>query len=68
VAFIKGDYNSYTTKRNKYLLETLEPEAMDSFSIGIFSTLCYSKKAILIMFFEDLNYNFKRKSKTKNRI
>jgi hypothetical protein len=41
------------TKRVKYLLETLEPEGIDSFSIGIFSIRCYSKEGYSSYVFED---------------
>lgn len=45
LAFAKGDYVVETRQKGvKYLLETLEPEGIDSFSIGIFSILCYSRK------------------------
>jgi hypothetical protein len=42
-----------TNKGVKYLLETLEPEGIDSFSIGIFSIRCYSKEGYSELCFED---------------
>jgi hypothetical protein len=52
VAFAKGDYMIPTQQKGiKYLLETLEPEAMDSFSIEFFRHYVTAKKAIPI--FED---------------
>jgi hypothetical protein len=42
-----------TQQRNKYLLETLEPEAMDSFSIGIFRHYVTAKEGYSDYVFED---------------
>jgi hypothetical protein len=48
----KGIMLSKRDKGVKYLLETLE-EGIDSFSIGIFSIRCYSKRRLLKLCFED---------------
>ncbi|WP_321538438.1 hypothetical protein [Flavobacterium piscinae] len=52
IAFKKGDFFIPTQQfAVKYLLETLEPEAPDSFLIGIFLMLYYNKKkAIRLMY------------------
>jgi hypothetical protein len=52
VAFAKG-YHSYTTKRIKYLLETLEPEAMDSFFNWNFRHYILAKEGYSDYVFED---------------
>jgi UPF0288 family protein (methanogenesis marker protein 3) len=50
LAFAKGDY-VVETRQKELISETLEPEGIDSFSIGIFSIRCYSKRRLLKLCF-----------------
>ena len=59
-AFSKGDY-IFTTKQPavKYLLETLEPEAVDSFfNWNFFDTILQQKEGFSDYVFEDLAFSF----------
>ena len=59
-AFSKGDY-IFTTKQPavKYLLETLEPEAVDSFfNWNFFDTILQQKEGYSDYVFEDLAFSF----------
>ncbi|WP_300564545.1 M14 family metallopeptidase [Flavobacterium sp.] len=60
VAFAKGDYIFPTSENGlKYLLETLEPEAMDSFfNWNFFDTILQQKEGYSDYVFEDLAAKF----------
>lgn len=60
ITFFKGDY-IFTTQQNavKFLLETLEPEAVDSyFNWNFFDTILQQKEGFSDYVFEDLAYSF----------
>jgi hypothetical protein len=63
VAFIKGDYVFSTRQKGiKFLLETLEPEAIDSyFNWNFFDTILQQKEGYSDYVFEDLAAEYLRK-------
>jgi hypothetical protein len=66
VAFTKGDYVFSTRQKGvKFLLETLEPEAIDSyFNWNFFDTILQQKEGYSDYVFEDLAAEYLRKDAT----
>jgi hypothetical protein len=65
VAFAKGDLIPTQQKGIKYLLETLEPEAMDLFQLNFFDTMLQQKKASDYVFEDSATTILKENPKLK---